>query len=127
MRTLYFDCFSGAAGDMILGSLIDAGVPLEEVRRALGSLAIASDTVWTERVTRAGLSATKFWVRGEHQEPDHADDHRGPQAHDHPHDHPHDDAPRRYHRHRTLAEIADLIDGFLYEANERLRAVTHRL
>jgi uncharacterized protein (DUF111 family) len=40
VKVLYFDCFNGAAGDMILGALIDAGVPLEAVRRALGSLAI---------------------------------------------------------------------------------------
>ncbi|MEH7746369.1 nickel insertion protein, partial [Neobacillus drentensis] len=25
MRTLYFDCFSGISGDMVIGSLIDAG------------------------------------------------------------------------------------------------------
>lgn len=65
LTTLYLDCFSGAAGDMILGALIDVGVPIDEVRRALGSLAITPDTVWTERVTRAGLSATRFRVRGE--------------------------------------------------------------
>jgi uncharacterized protein (TIGR00299 family) protein len=65
MRVLYFDCFSGAAGDMILGSLIDAGVPLAAVRGALGSLAIEPDAVWTERVVRAGISATKFCVRGQ--------------------------------------------------------------
>jgi uncharacterized protein (DUF111 family) len=55
---LHFECFSGASGDMILGALIDAGVPLDDVRRALGSLAIDRDSVWTERVTRAGVSAT---------------------------------------------------------------------
>ena len=38
MKLLYFDCFSGAAGDMILGALIDAGLPLSELKRALGSL-----------------------------------------------------------------------------------------
>ena len=65
MRVLYFDCFSGAAGDMVVGALIDAGVPLAELRRALGSLAIEPDAVWTERVVRAGISATKFCVRGE--------------------------------------------------------------
>jgi pyridinium-3,5-bisthiocarboxylic acid mononucleotide nickel chelatase len=83
LRILYFDCFSGAAGDMILGALIDAGVPLAEVRRALGSLAITPDAVWTDRVLRAGLSSTKFCVRGEdHQPLDHADAHRqaGPDA-----------------------------------------------
>ena len=75
MKVLYVDCFSGVAGDMLLGALIDAGVPLEDVRGALGSLAIDHDTVWTERVTRAGLAATKFCVRGE----------EGPNAHDHEH------------------------------------------
>src|SRR5688572_26799436 len=73
MKVLYFDCFSGAAGDMVLGSLIDAGVPLGEVRRALGSLAIEPDVVWTDRVVRAGVTATKFCVKGEdggaHQHP----------------------------------------------------------
>ena len=56
MKVLYFDCFAGAAGDMVLGALIDAGVKLEDVRRALGSLAISPATVWTERVTRTGIA-----------------------------------------------------------------------
>jgi pyridinium-3,5-bisthiocarboxylic acid mononucleotide nickel chelatase len=60
LRILYFDCFSGASGDMVLGALIDAGVPLDDIRRALGTLAITSDAVWTEPVTRAGIRATKF-------------------------------------------------------------------
>ena len=55
MKVLYFDCFSGASGDMIVGALVDAGVPLEEIRAALGSLSIDSDAVWTERVQRAGI------------------------------------------------------------------------
>jgi uncharacterized protein (TIGR00299 family) protein len=84
LTILYLDCFSGASGDMILGALIDAGVKLDDVRRALGSLAISPDTVWTERVLRAGISATKFNVRGEVPPIDHADDHD--KGHDHPHD-----------------------------------------
>ena len=92
------DCFSGVAGDMLLGALIDAGVPLDGVRGALGSLAIDHDTVWTERVTRAGLTATRFCVRGE-------------DAHDHSHDHDHSRAHGHAHEHRTLKEIADLIEG----------------
>src|SRR5262245_23636434 len=82
LTTLYFDCFSGAAGDMILGAL-------EDVRAALGSLAIAPDTVWTDRVSRAGVSATRFRVRGEHAPASGAPQHTGAvaHAHDHPHDH----------------------------------------
>ena len=59
-KTLYFDCFSGASGDMILGALLDAGVPLEALRGALGSLAIEHGVLSTERVLRSGISATKF-------------------------------------------------------------------
>ena len=40
-RVLYFDCFSGISGDMVLGALLDAGLPLDELKRALGSLAVS--------------------------------------------------------------------------------------
>src|SRR5688572_23042102 len=89
LRILYFDCFSGAAGDMILGALIDAGVPLDDVRRALGGLAIAPDVVWTERVTRTGIGATKLCVRGEAPPLDHAHDDAHDRGHPH-HDQDHD-------------------------------------
>ena len=98
---LYFDCFSGASGDMVLGALIDAGVPLAEVRRALGSLAVDPDAVWTEPVVRAGIRATKFCVRGE----------------DSVHTHSHGHEP-----HRTLAEIGALIDGSALSAAGKARA-----
>ena len=39
-RALYFDCFSGISGDMVLGALLDAGLPLGDLKRALGSLAL---------------------------------------------------------------------------------------
>jgi uncharacterized protein (DUF111 family) len=59
-KTLYFDCFSGASGDMILGALLDAGVPFDALRGALGSLAIDHGVLSADRVLRAGISATKF-------------------------------------------------------------------
>jgi len=58
-RLLYFDCFSGISGDMLLGALIDAGLPLDELKRALGTLAVSGYDVSAERVLRAGISATK--------------------------------------------------------------------
>src|SRR5579862_5010625 len=69
-RLLYFDCFSGISGDMVLGALIDAGLPVQDLKRALGSLAMAGWDVRAERVLRAGLSATKFVVHESHQSRD---------------------------------------------------------
>lgn len=62
MKTLYFDCFSGAAGDMILGALIDAGLPLEALKRALGSLGVDGWEVSADKVLKTGITATKFRV-----------------------------------------------------------------
>ena len=62
MKTIYFDCFSGAAGDMILGALIDAGLPLDELKTALGSLGVEGWDVSAEKVVKTGITATKFRV-----------------------------------------------------------------
>ena len=112
-RILYFDCFSGIAGDMILGALLDAGLPLDGLTRALGSLAIADYEVTAERVLRAGVSATKFRLL----ERGHA---RHPADHDHGHAHDHHHA--HHHPHRSLNEIFGLIDRSALSAAGRQRA-----
>jgi uncharacterized protein (TIGR00299 family) protein len=61
-RVLYFDCFSGISGDMALGAMLDAGLPFDELKGALGSLAVSGLDVSTARVLRAGVSSTKFIV-----------------------------------------------------------------
>jgi uncharacterized protein (TIGR00299 family) protein len=109
VKVLYFDCFSGASGDMIVGALVDAGVPLEEIRAALGSLSIDGEAVWTERVERAGIGATKFQVRGE--DSGHAHHHQA-----------HGGVATEAHAHRTLPEIYSLIDGSRLSAAGRDRA-----
>ena len=40
MRVAHFDCFSGISGDMVLGALIDGGVPDAVIRAALDSLGL---------------------------------------------------------------------------------------
>jgi uncharacterized protein (TIGR00299 family) protein len=67
-RVLYVDGSSGAAGDMILGALVDVGVPLARMRRAVESLKIEGWRLSSRRVTRAGLTARKVSVRvrGDH-------------------------------------------------------------
>ena len=62
MRALYFDCFAGASGDMILGALIDAGADFESLKAQLASLGLANYEISLERVKRSGIAATKFNV-----------------------------------------------------------------
>ena len=105
-KILYFDCFSGASGDMVLGALLDAGLPFEALQAALGSLAIDGASVSATKVMRAAVSATKFSVH-DPQAHDHAHSH----AHAHEHGHSHAPAAVAHaHGHRTLVEIGALID-----------------
>lgn len=60
MNALVFDCFSGASGDMIISSLIDAGADIEYVKSAMESAADVS--VYIEKVSKNGISATKVNV-----------------------------------------------------------------
>ncbi len=62
-RILYVDATAGAAGDMILGALLDLGVPLSRVRDALASLPIRGFSLSSRRVVRSGLAARKAVVR----------------------------------------------------------------
>jgi uncharacterized protein (TIGR00299 family) protein len=112
MKLLYFDCFNGASGDMILGALLDAGLPLEDLRRALGSLGIGEYELAAEQVLRAGVSATKFQLierAGEDasagtevpapQSHAHRHEHTHSHAHDHTHSHAHDHSHGVAHAH----------------------------
>ncbi len=70
MKTLYFDCFSGAAGDMIVGALIDAGADFSKIRDGLMSLGVEGYDVAIEKVKKKGVMATKFHVNiAEHGHP----------------------------------------------------------
>ncbi len=109
-RVLYFDCFSGISGDMTLGALLDAGMPLADLQAALGSLALGDAHVHATKVLRAGVSATKFSVH-------HVQEH----GHGHHHDHT--------HPHRHLSSIFALIDrsALSSSARERAKAMFQRL
>ena len=62
MKVAYFDCFSGASGDMLLGCLLDAGLSLEGLRADLARLGIGGYRLEAQRVTRHGLSGTHLRV-----------------------------------------------------------------
>jgi uncharacterized protein (TIGR00299 family) protein len=61
----FFDCFSGIAGDMVLGAMVDAGVPLEVIAAPLEKLPIDPFELEPVRVERLGIMATAIRVRAE--------------------------------------------------------------
>ena len=62
MTLAYFDCFSGISGDMTLGALVDAGLPIEVLRSELAKLNLPGYEITSEKVKRSGLAATKVHV-----------------------------------------------------------------
>jgi uncharacterized protein (TIGR00299 family) protein len=67
MKTLYFDCFAGASGDMILGAMVGAGVDPEHLREQLSLLRVDGFSIDLETVNRSGLSATYARVETAHE------------------------------------------------------------
>ena len=115
-RVLYFDCFSGISGDMTLGALIDAGLPLADLTRALGSLTLGDVELRAEKVLRTGVSATKFSVHEGPLNPEPGT--RNPAS-----------ADSKPHAHRHLPKIFKMIDGSALspEGRERAKAMFQRL
>jgi pyridinium-3,5-bisthiocarboxylic acid mononucleotide nickel chelatase len=62
MRIAYFDCFSGAAGDMIVAALLDAGASYEQLQTHLAGLKVPGFACKAEKVRKQGFAATKFDV-----------------------------------------------------------------
>jgi uncharacterized protein (TIGR00299 family) protein len=64
MKIAYFDCFSGASGDMILGSMIDAGLSPRRLREELKKLQYPAIRLRVKKVLKGGISATQVIVEG---------------------------------------------------------------
>jgi pyridinium-3,5-bisthiocarboxylic acid mononucleotide nickel chelatase len=117
-RVMYLECFSGAAGDMLLGALIDAGLPPEALRAALGSLGVGHE-IRVSRVFRCGISATKVDVLAE------ADSSAPTAAHTHDRAHSHGRAHGHSHGedgHRSLEDIVHLVGHSALSATAKARA-----
>ncbi len=117
----YFDIFVGVSGDMILGSLVDAGLPLEALQKTVAALGLADAvSLQTEPVRKGALMGTKVTVVT-HGEPDRPHAHlrtlHAPQKPKAPHTgefvrpHAHGHGPVSQHEHRTLADVVQIIDG----------------
>jgi len=84
MKTIYFDCFSGCSGDMIIGALLDAGADFDRLKLDLESLDVPGYTLSIEKVKKCGIMATKFDV--------HVDEHE-------------------HHPHRHLKHIVEILEN----------------
>jgi len=62
MKTIYLDCFSGISGNMMIGALLDAGLPFEYLQAQISKLPISSYRLMTKQVTKQGISARYFNV-----------------------------------------------------------------
>jgi hypothetical protein len=82
MKIAYFDCFSGASGDMILGSLLDAGLPLTVLKSELAKLGLSHYDVGVAKVVKKGLSGSQALVTIEQD----------------------------HHHHRNLGDIEEIIE-----------------
>ncbi|MGC9361245.1 MAG: nickel insertion protein, partial [Anaerolineae bacterium] len=58
----YVDCFSGASGDMLLGALLDAGLPLEALQEELDKLGLEGYTLSVERVRRHAITGSQLKI-----------------------------------------------------------------
>jgi hypothetical protein len=63
LKIAYFDCIAGASGDMLLGALVDAGLPVDSLHEKLAALNLGSEfELKAHKVSRNGFEATKLDV-----------------------------------------------------------------
>ena len=119
----YLDCPTGIAGDMCLGALVSAGVPLEYLQDIVHQLGLDREVkLWTELVDRRGIKATKLHVEllnhtgeepptvaAQHS----AHSHRHEHKHSHNHEHSHGENSHSHSHshpvHRHLPDIEKII------------------
>lgn len=115
MKVAYVDMIGGAAGDMLMGAWVDAGLAVGDLERALRSVVADGWEFVTRRVERNGISATylDLDIPGEDE---HAHDLHG--AHQH----------HVHHGHR-LHDIIAIVErsGLSPRAIERAGAIYRRL
>lgn len=93
---LYFDAFNGVAGDMILGALVDMGLPVDFLEGELRKLALSPYEIEVKKVTRQGMSGTDLKVICTHHDT-------------HSHGHSHDGHGKGHGGHHHFGEIRALI------------------
>jgi uncharacterized protein (TIGR00299 family) protein len=99
-NVLFLDLFGGAAGDMLVATLLACGVRLEALQAELSKVDLRGYRLRTERVQRGAFAAVRFVVESDGSAPATAVEHRG---HDHGHDHGHSHDHGHDHGHVAAA------------------------
>ncbi len=101
MKIAYFDCFSGASGDMINGALLDAGLSLEDMRAELARLPLEGYHLHAEKTMRCHIASTRFDVQEQHHHDPHPVHQDKTEAEEDKHHHPH----------RHLADLNEIVES----------------
>ena len=133
MKAIYIEAFAGISGNMLLGALIDAGVPFDYLASEMKKLHLGEYELINERVNKCGIDANYFNVllpdecqhdvtighQDEHTHAGHHHHEHGDTGHNHEH---HSDCAQschqvkvsenlvhHHHEHRNLHDIAHII------------------
>jgi uncharacterized protein (TIGR00299 family) protein len=124
MRIAYIDAFSGISGDMLLGAMVDAGVPLELLQKTTRALNLGAE-LEAKRVERNGIAATKVdvIVAGVEDAPlDLKHEHTHADGSTHSHSHSHDESHSHEHEHHAHEHGAHTHDG-VHRGLREIRAI----
>ena len=100
MKALYVEPFAGISGNMLLGALLDAGVPFAFLQEEFSKLHLGNYELVYKSVNKCGIQAQYFnVVLPEEQEHEHEHAHDGDHVHEHHHAHDHDDNHEHEHHH----------------------------
>ena len=100
MKALYVEPFAGISGNMLLGALLDAGVPFAFLQEEFAKLHLGNYELVHKSVNKSGIQAQYFnVVLPEEQEHEHEHAHDGDHVHEHHHAHDHDCDHEHEHHH----------------------------